>query len=91
MQGRGELLTGAAAPVPFSGVAGLSNSLVESGAIEACLVTQLGSFLLGRQPRGDEIKLFDRVAARFAANQHRFDSLLLDVVTLPGFGYRVTE
>jgi hypothetical protein len=91
MQGQGQLLAGAGTAMPFSGVAGLSDRLVESGAIEACLVTQLGSFLLGRYPRADEITLFERVAARFAAQGHRFDSLLLDVVSLPGFGYRVTE
>ena len=35
--------------------------------------------------------LFARVAARFAADGHRFDQLLLDIVSLPGFGYRVAE
>jgi hypothetical protein len=64
---------------------------VKSGALEGCLTTQLASYLLGRQPRGDEAALFERVAARFAAGNHRFDQMLLDIVGLPGFGYRLAE
>jgi hypothetical protein len=31
------------------------------------------------------------VAGRFTADGRRFDRLLLDLVSLPGFGYRVAE
>jgi hypothetical protein len=89
ISGRGEL-AGSAAGM-FDGVAGLSDKLVASGQLEACLGTQLASHLLGRAPRGDEVALFQRVGARFAAGNHRFDLLLLDVVSLPGFGYRIAE
>jgi hypothetical protein len=90
ISGRGELV-GDTGAVPFDGVAGLSDQLVASGQLEACLGTQLASHLLGRVPRGEEIALFQRVGARFVASNHRFDQLLLDVVSLPGFGYRIAE
>jgi hypothetical protein len=90
ISGRGEL-AGDAGTVPFDGLAGLSDQLVASGQLEACLGTQLASHLLGRVPRGEEIVLFQRVGARFVASNHRFDQLLLDVVSLPGFGYRIAE
>ena len=91
IQGQGQLNMGGGTSMDFVGVSGLSERLVESGALESCLVTQLGSFLLGRMPTTEESGLFGRVAGRFAAANHRFDSLLLDVVTLPGFGYRAVE
>jgi hypothetical protein len=75
----------------FKGVAGLSEALVASKALESCVTTQLASFYLGREIRGEETALFDRVAARFAAGGHRFDQMLLDFVSLPGFGYRLAE
>jgi hypothetical protein len=81
----------ASGPQAFTGVAGLSDQLVASGALESCLTTQLASFMLGREPRGEEVALFTRVAGRFAADGQRFDKLLLDLVSLPGFGYRVAE
>jgi hypothetical protein len=90
LTGRGEFL-GAGAAEPFEGVAGLSDRLVDSGALERCLTTQLASFMLGREPRGEEVELFSRVAGRFTADGQRFDRLLLDLVSLPGFGYRVAE
>jgi hypothetical protein len=88
--GRGELSDGATG-APFTGVAGLSDLLVGTGALEGCLTTQLASYLLGRQPQGEEVALFERVAARFVAGNHRFDQMLLDIVGLPGFGYRMAE
>jgi hypothetical protein len=76
----------------FSGVAGLSDRLVESGQVESCLTTQLASFMLGRSPLpGDESQLFERVGKRFVEGGRHFDDLLLDVVSLPGFGYRRAE
>jgi hypothetical protein len=83
--GAGELLpTGGA----FRGAAGLSDRLVESKVLESCLSTQLASFYLGREVRSEEQALFGRVSGRFAGGGYRFDQLLLDFVTLPGFGYR---
>jgi hypothetical protein len=90
IQERGELATGGASR-PFTGVAGLSDLLVGSGSLESCLTTQLASYLLGREPRGEEVALFERVAGRFDAGNQRFDQMLLDIVSLPGFGYRIAE
>jgi hypothetical protein len=90
LEGKGTLSDGGTS-TPFSGVAGLSDQLVGTGTLQSCLTTQLASYLLGRQPRGEEVPLFERVAARFAAGNHRFDQMLLDIVGLPGFGYRLAE
>jgi hypothetical protein len=76
---------------PFMGPAGLSEALISSKALEGCVASQLASFFLGREVRDPERGLFDRVGARFAAGGRRFDQMLLDFVTLPGFGYRLAE
>jgi hypothetical protein len=90
--GAGDLAGGAPdRPGAFRGAGGLADRLIESGVLEACLATQLGHYLLGRELGADEKKLFDRVAARFRAGGHRFDQALLDLVTLPGFVHRVAE
>jgi hypothetical protein len=75
----------------FQGAAGLADRLVESKVLESCVTAQLAGFYLGREVRAPEQALFDRVAARFAAGGLRFDQMLLDLVTLPGFGYRQAE
>jgi hypothetical protein len=75
----------------FHGVAGLADKLLESKVLESCLSTQLASYYLGREVRTEEQELFGRVAARFASGGYRFDQMLMDFVTLPGFGYRVAE
>jgi hypothetical protein len=76
----------------FRGVAELSDRLVDSKAIEACLSTQIASYYLGREVRDEERPLFqDQVAGHFRSSGYHFDQLLVDLVTLPGFGYRVSE
>jgi hypothetical protein len=75
----------------FTGVSQLSEKLLASKVIEACFAQQMASFYLGREPRGAETKIFDEVAGRFQMNNFRYDQLLVDLVTLPGFGYRAAE
>jgi hypothetical protein len=76
---------------PFKGVAGLADRLVASKALEGCVPRQLGHFLLGRTLAAEEERLFVALGKRFEASGHRFDALLLDVVGLEGFAYRVAE
>jgi hypothetical protein len=75
----------------FNGVAGLADKLVQSGALEACAARQLAGFYLGRPVRDEETRLFERAGERFKAGGHQFLGLLIDFVTLPGFGYRIAE
>jgi hypothetical protein len=75
----------------FSGVAGLSERLIEAKVLETCVSSQLASFFLGREVRDGEKALFERVGTRFAAGGHRFDQMLMDFISLPGFGYRLAE
>jgi hypothetical protein len=77
--------------VAFKGVAGLADKLVESGAIDACATTQLAHLLLGRELQDEEERLFGEVGGRFRMGGYKFDQLLLELVTLPGFGYRIAE
>lgn len=84
-------VSAAGGPVPFKGVAGLAERLVESGRLEACVTTQVAHFLLGREVRDPERPLLDAMVERFRAGGHRFDQLLLDFVSLPGFGHRLAE
>jgi hypothetical protein len=87
ISGQGQLFgTGA-----FTGVAGLQDKLIESGVLESCVATQLAGFYLGREVLTEEEEAFTRVAERFAAGGYRFDEMLLDFVTLPGFGFRLAE
>ena len=72
-------------------MAGLSDRLVESKDLEACVATQLASFYLGREVRAEERATFARVGERFNKNNHQFSDMLIDFVTLPGFGYRMAE
>jgi hypothetical protein len=83
----------------FRGVAELSERLLATNVVENCFTHQVASYYLGREPResdvsspmGNEIQLFDEVARRFQDNGFRLDELLLDLVTLPAFGYRAVE
>jgi hypothetical protein len=75
----------------FKGVAGLSERLVATGALEACVTTQMANYYLGRELTDEERPVFERIAARFRASGQRFDQMLLDFVSLPGFGHRLAE
>ena len=75
----------------FSGAAELADKLAESDTLGVCLGTQLGSYFLGRTPRPDEQAVLSRVAGAINAGGGRFDQMLLDLVSLPGFGYRGLE
>lgn len=91
ISGQGEVQGTTLSDAGFTGVAGLADKLVDSGGLESCLGVQLASFMLGRSPAAEELDLFTRVGARFAAGGRHFDDLLLDIVSLPGFGYRRAE
>jgi hypothetical protein len=91
ISGAGALAGAAPGADTFQGAAGLADRLVESKVLESCVTAQLASFYLGREVRDPERSLFERVATRFTAGGLRFDQMLMDLVTLPGFGYRLAE
>jgi hypothetical protein len=75
----------------FQGVAGLSDRLVTSGVIGKCVTTQMANYYLGREVRRPETCALDSVAKRFHEGGQRFDQMMLDLVGLESFGYRVAD
>lgn len=78
------------AAITFNGPAELGSALLESGAMESCLVKQVFRFAAGRHEQLEDYPLLDQLDASFSET-HRFDDLLLDVVTAEAFGYRQEE
>lgn len=76
--------------LPFNGPAQLGSVLLESGAVESCLVKQVFRFAAGRREQAEDMAFLDALDASFSAN-HRFDELLLEVVAAESFGYRKEE
>lgn len=74
----------------FNGPAELGSVLLESGAIESCLVKQVFRFAAGRREKSADAAFLDALGASFAQT-HRFDELLLDVVSAESFGLRQEE
>ncbi|NUP05152.1 MAG: DUF1592 domain-containing protein [Polyangiaceae bacterium] len=75
----------------FSGPAELSNLLLDSGELEQCLVLQLHRYAEGRREIESDQPHLDRLAKDFKESGHRFDQLLLDLVSSEWFGYRRQE
>jgi len=91
ISGEGEVAWDGDGGGAFHGVAGLSDKLIATGALESCLVRQVAHYALGREMRDDEAPMLANLGARFRSSGHRFDQLLLAVVTQPGFLTRVPE
>lgn len=76
--------------IPFNGPAELGGALLQSGAVESCLVKQVFRFAAGRREQPEDGPFLDMLDASFSES-HRFEALLLDVVTAKAFGYRMEE
>jgi len=75
----------------FNGPAELSELLISSGGLEACVVKQVYRFAMGRRDRVGDSAVLDKLAARFKEQGHAFDELLVDLVSTEAFGYRRQE
>jgi hypothetical protein len=87
-------ISGEGALVPygsFAGPAGLSELLIASGALERCLVKQVVRFAMGRQEQPADAAMLEALTARFRADAHRFDQLILAVVASDAFRHRAEE
>lgn len=76
---------------PFNGPAQLSDLLVASGALEACVVRQAYRFAIGRKDGDEDAVLVGKLGDDFRKRGHAFTGLLLDIVGDPSFGYRKQE
>jgi hypothetical protein len=75
----------------FNGPAGLADKLIESGALETCVVTQLYRFAVGRRERAEDTQGIAALGEKFKDEQHAFDELLIEIVSSDGFGFRKEE
>jgi hypothetical protein len=90
ISGEGQLYGLAPDPVPFKGPAELGTLLIDSGVLEACLVTQLYRFAMGHRERRDDADLIDALAHSFLETR-RLDALVIELVSAEAFGYRQEE
>ena len=90
ISGDGELFGISDNPIPFRGPAELGTILVDSGVLEACLVTQLYRFAMGHREQREDADLIDALAHSFLETK-RFDALVIDLVSAEAFGYRQEE
>lgn len=88
--GEGQLYGLAEDPVPFQGPAQLGSILIENGVLESCLVTQMYRFAMGHREQRDDADVIDALATSFTQSR-KLDTLILDLVSAEGFGYRQEE
>jgi hypothetical protein len=86
IEGRGELVGVGS----FSGPAELSSLMIEAGGLDACVVTQLYRFAMGRYELDDpDHELIGRLVDEATeGGELRFDEVLLDMVSTPAFRFR---
>ena len=75
----------------FNGPAGLANMLVSSGKLEACVVTQLYRYAMGRRERAEDQPTLDLLSELFRQKSRSFEELVLDTVSTAAFAYRTEE
>ncbi len=75
----------------FTGPAGLSRALVDSGRLEPCVMENLFQFVTGHRSGPESQLTVASMTEKFATAAFDFPNLLLDVVTSAAFRHRVTE
>ncbi|MFT4626420.1 MAG: hypothetical protein ACI8PZ_005097 [Myxococcota bacterium] len=81
----GELLDGTV----VDSAEALSAHLAADPDVPRCMAQQVFTYALGRSPRVEDQPSLDRITAAFVAGDHRFDALVLALVTDPVFQERV--
>jgi hypothetical protein len=69
------------------GLPGLGDLLVDSKTVDACGVKQFFRFAMGRHTVAESEQL-DALTGRFRSGGHKFDSMVLDLVSSEAFRYR---
>lgn len=87
IEGEGELV----GVGTFHGPAELGTMLVASDFFDACFVSQLFRFTVGRTERDEDGAWIEATTTRFRENDHRLDALLLAIVADPMFRHRIAE
>ena len=84
LDGEGELYGVGA----FNGPAELGERLVESGLLDTCAVEHLYQYALGREVSDDDLPIVDELAEDFRDSEHRFDTLIIELVSQDAFFFR---
>jgi Protein of unknown function (DUF1588)/Protein of unknown function (DUF1592)/Protein of unknown function (DUF1595)/Protein of unknown function (DUF1585) len=74
----------------FQGPAELSDLLLAEGLVDACAVKQLFQYAMGRDLAPSDDAYVGKLVEQFAASDHRFDQLIVDLVSHEAFGYRLS-
>jgi hypothetical protein len=75
----------------FNGPAGLANMLMSSGKLEACIVTQLYRYAMGRRELAADQPTLDLLSTLFRQKARSFEELVLDTVSSAAFVNRTEE
>jgi hypothetical protein len=75
----------------FNGPSALGQLIAGDGALEACLVSQVQRYAIGRTLQSDDADLTARLEQGLAAGHNRYDALLLALVTSDAFSHRLSE
>jgi hypothetical protein len=75
----------------FNGPAGLANMLMSSGRLEACVVTQLYRYAMGRRESVEDQPTLDLLSELFRQKSRSFEELVLDTVSTAAFVNRTEE
>lgn len=75
----------------FNGPAELSQLLIDNALLDGCVTQQAYRFALGRELDAEDMPFVQQLNQDFVAGDHRFDELLMAIVTNPAFGYRREE
>ena len=72
----------------FRGPGGLADMLVEQQIVDACSVEQLFRYAHGRPARIPDEALLAELVETFRGSGHRFDELVVELVSHPSFAWR---
>lgn len=72
----------------FTGAPGLAQLLIETGALEGCVVKQLTQFAMGRPLIADDDRFVEERTADFRRGGHRFLELMIAIATSDDFRAR---
>jgi len=75
----------------FSGPGELAALLIDNDLLDTCAVAQLYRYAMGRQEDEAGVEMINELADEFEEGGHRFDALLLDLVSHPAFSHRREE
>jgi len=77
--------------VAFHGPAELADRLIDSGTLDACAVTHVIRFAIGREIDEQDAWMHEALIEQFRDDDHRFDRLVIELVGAEAFGYRREE